>query len=268
MILICKKELASIFGERRMIFSLFLLPMVLMVAMTYIRTPDAWVQEETVQFPNQILLMLPYFLTLLLFANAMKIGTDMIAGEKERGTMASLLVAPIRRSSIALGKALALMFISGFASIIYVGAMVVFLPNLFTRQQLKNVVTGGLQVGEIVMLTLLLVAIVFLYSAMILFISVFADSVKEASAYIMPVYLLVLMIGVATMYPTEAQPLYVYCIPIYSTSLALQEILLSQLTWGEFMLALASTLCLGACLIYLITRLFESERLMSLSRGK
>ena len=48
----------------------------------------------------------------------------MIAGEKERGTMASLLVAPIKRSSIVLGKVFALMALSGISSVIYVGAMV------------------------------------------------------------------------------------------------------------------------------------------------
>ncbi|MDD3138772.1 MAG: ABC transporter permease, partial [Lachnospiraceae bacterium] len=42
-------------------------------------------------------MMLPYFITILLFAGAMGIGTDMIAGEKERGTMSSLLVTPIKR---------------------------------------------------------------------------------------------------------------------------------------------------------------------------
>ena len=53
--------------------------------------------------------MLPYFITILLFAGAMGLGVDMITGEKERGTMASLLVTPVKRSSIVLGKVFALM---------------------------------------------------------------------------------------------------------------------------------------------------------------
>lgn len=74
--------------------------------------------------------MLPYFVTLMLFAGAMGIGTDMIAGEKERGTMASLLVSPIKRSSIIFGKVFALMAISGLSSVVSTIAMVVCMPIL------------------------------------------------------------------------------------------------------------------------------------------
>ena len=69
-------------------------------------------------------MMLPYFITILLFAGAMGLGVDMITGEKERGTMASLLVTPVKRSSIVLGKVFALMALTGISSVIYVAAMV------------------------------------------------------------------------------------------------------------------------------------------------
>jgi len=86
------------------------------------------IQDEQKASGKALGMMLPYFITILLFAGAMGIGTDMIAGEKERGTMASLLVAPIKRSSIVLGKVFALMALSGISSVIYVGAMVAFMP--------------------------------------------------------------------------------------------------------------------------------------------
>ena len=65
---------------------------------------EMYIQDEEKASGRAIGMMLPYFITILLFAGAMGIGTDMIAGEKERGTMASLLVSPIKRSSIVLGK--------------------------------------------------------------------------------------------------------------------------------------------------------------------
>lgn len=73
--------------------------------------PDMIVQDEKKANGKELGMMLPYFITILLFAGAMGIGTDMIAGEKERGTMASLLVSPVKRSSIVLGKVFALMII-------------------------------------------------------------------------------------------------------------------------------------------------------------
>ena len=69
--------------------------------------PDMVIQDEEKAGGKVLGMMLPYFVTILLFAGAMGIGTDMVAGEKERGTMASLLVSPIKRSSIVLGKVFA-----------------------------------------------------------------------------------------------------------------------------------------------------------------
>ncbi len=65
--------------------------------------PDMVIQDEQKAGGKALGMMLPYFVTILLFAGAMGLGTDMVAGEKERGTMASMLVAPIKRSSIVLG---------------------------------------------------------------------------------------------------------------------------------------------------------------------
>ena len=80
--------------------------------------PDMVIQDEAKASNKAVGMMLPYFITILLFAGAMGIGTDMIAGEKERGTMASLLVSPVKRSSIALGKVFALMLVAGASSLI------------------------------------------------------------------------------------------------------------------------------------------------------
>ena len=94
--------------------------------------PDMVIQDEQKAGGKALGMMLPYFVTILLFAGAMGIGTDMVAGEKERGTMASMLVAPIKRSSIVLGKVFALMIISGISSIVYVAVMVGFLPQMMS----------------------------------------------------------------------------------------------------------------------------------------
>lgn len=92
--------------------------------------PDMVIQDEQKAGGKALGMMLPYFVTILLFAGAMGLGTDMVAGEKERGTMASMLVAPIKRSSIVLGKVFALMIISGISSVVYVAVMVGFLPQM------------------------------------------------------------------------------------------------------------------------------------------
>lgn len=227
--------------------------------------PDMMIQDEQKAGGKVLGMMLPYFVTILLFAGAMGIGTDMVAGEKERGTMASLLVSPIKRSSIVLGKVFALMIISGVSSVIYVASMVVFMPQMLGGASGEDLgISLTFSAGQIVMLALLLVAIAFLYSAVIVLISVFAKTVKEASSYVMPMYMLVLVLGITTMFTTNTPKDWFYMIPIYNTSLALQKILTQEVTYAQYGMTLGVTLALGAVLIGVIAKAFESEKVMAI----
>ncbi|MCQ5201491.1 ABC transporter permease [Mordavella massiliensis] len=223
------------------------------------------IQDEDKASGKALGLMLPYFITILLFAGAMGIGADMIAGEKERGTMASLLVAPIKRTSIVLGKVFALMVISGISSLIYVAVMVICMP-LMMRSMTGT--SGGslnlqMDVEQTVMLAFLLVAIAFLYAAIVALISVFAKTTKEATSYIMPVYMLVLVIGLLTMFQTGTPDPSRYYIPIYNSALALQGILAKDITVMQYIVTLAETLVVGGVLTACIARAFKSEKVMA-----
>jgi sodium transport system permease protein len=133
---------------------------------------DMVIQDDEKASGQALGMMLPYFITILLFAGAMGIGTDMIAGEKERGTMASLLVAPVKRSSIVLGKVFALMVVSGISSLVYVAGMVICTPFMMDSMTgMDEALNLNLGPDQILMLGLLLVAIAFLYSAVVALIS-------------------------------------------------------------------------------------------------
>lgn len=222
--------------------------------------PSMIIQDEEKAGGKMLGMMLPYFITILLFAGAMGIGIDMVAGEKERGTMASLLVSPIKRSSIVLGKVFALMITSGVSSVVYAVAMVAFMPQMMGETGM-NV---SLSMSQIIMLAALLVAIAFLYSAIIVLISVFAKTIKEASSYVMPVYMLILVLGILTMFSTSAPGEWAYAIPIYNTSIVLQGILTQEVSMGQYGMTLGITLVLGIVLIGVIAKAFESEKVMAI----
>lgn len=226
---------------------------------------DMVIQDDDKASGKALGMMLPYFITILLFAGAMGIGTDMIAGEKERGTMASLLVSPVKRSSIVLGKVFSLMAISGISSVIYVGAMAACMPMMaraMTGQSAAGMSLNftGAQIG---MLGVLLVALAFLYSTIIALISVFAKTTKEANSYIMPAYMLVLVIGLMTMFQTGETSAAGYYIPLYNTSLVLKGILSQEVTMMQYGVTLGMTLVLGAVLTGIIVKAFESEKVMA-----
>ncbi|MBM6744165.1 ABC transporter permease [Drancourtella massiliensis] len=222
---------------------------------------DMIVQDDQKASGKALGMMLPYFITILLFAGAMGIGTDMIAGEKERGTMASLLVTPVKRKSIVLGKVFALMTISGISSVIYIVVMGATFPKILGGD-------SGLDIEitpeQIAMIGVLLVAISFLYSAIVILISVFARDLKEASTYITPAYMVVLVIGMMTMFTTSEAGMKDYLIPFYNTALALKGILTSEVTMAQYGVTLVMTLVLGGILTAVIAKAFESEKVMNL----
>lgn len=223
------------------------------------------IQDDDKASGKAIGMMLPYFITILLFAGAMGIGTDMIAGEKERGTMASLLVSPVKRSSIVLGKVFSLMTISGISSLIYVIAMVVCAP-LMMKSMTGSGADGlniSLSVQQVVMLGALLVAIAFLYSSIIALISVFAKSTKEASTYVMPAYMLVLVVGLLTMFSTGDPTQTDYYIPLYNSALVMKGILGQNVSMLQYGITLIETLVIGGVLLGVIVKAFQSEKVMN-----
>lgn len=218
------------------------------------------IQDEKKASGKELGRMLPYFITILLFAGAMGIGTDMVAGEKERGTMASLLMTPIKRSSIALGKVFALMSLSGLSALISVVAMIFFMPVMggeSTSMGASVSLQQGLMIGG------LLVAISFLYATIIALLSVFAKTTKEASTYVMPVYMLILVLGMMTMFNMGEVSAKSFLIPIYNTALVLQGILTGEVTVYQYGITLGMTVGISLVLIGVIVKAFNSEKVMS-----
>ena len=75
----------------------------------------------------------------------------------------------------------------------------------------------SLEVGQVLMMAFLLIAIAFLYSGIIVLISVFAKDTKEANSYIMPVYMLILILGIATMFTTQNIESWYYACLLYTS---------------------------------------------------
>lgn len=226
---------------------------------------DMVIQDDEKAGGKVLGMMLPYFITILLFAGALGIGGDMIAGEKERGTMASLLVSPVKRSSIALGKVTALMAISGLSSLVYVAVMAICAPLM-----MDSMMGGGgngldlhLNPQQLLLMGVLLIAIAFFYSSIIALLSVFAKSTKEANSYVMPVYMVVIIVGLLTMFQSGTPETLKYWIPIYNNALVLQGILTQEISTGAYLITMVENLLLGALFTGGIVQAFKSEKIMS-----
>ena len=220
------------------------------------------IQDESKAAGRVLGMMLPYLITILLFAGTMSLGTDTITGEKERGTLACMLVTPIKRSEIVLGKLLSLTVLSILSASVYVVALVISLPKTMGSLGAENM-SVSFNASQIAMMAAIILALAFLYVLLVAVVSVFARTVKEAATYVTPLYLIVIVAGLFTMFATTGtREVYEYIIPIYSSSICLSEIFSNELTIAHFLMSFGTTIVISALLTAGIVKAFNSEKVM------
>lgn len=226
------------------------------------RNEDSVIQNDNKAQGKLFGAIIPYMITILLFAGAMNLGADSFAGEKERGTMAALLMTPVKRSVIVYGKLFALMILSGLSALIYGGAMIFAMPLLY--RTLGSMMGQDLNFppSQMFMMLTLIVTLVFLYVALIALCSTFARNTKEGGTFITPVYMIVMVIGVLTMFKGEDIKNLQYLIPLYGPTMALKNVFTFDITTIGFVFAILSNLGTGALFAWITSRLFHNEKIM------
>ncbi len=222
------------------------------------------VAPEEAQGTGILVAMLPYFIIIFVFAGSMGMGMTVTAGEKENGSLAGILVNQVSRSSIAIGKVLFLVTsallnaVSSFA-----GILIAVSFGLLGDQLGGATSVGGLTtpVGLIALLVVLVTTAGFAASVIILLGSL-ARSMKEASGYIMPVYLIAILIGVATIGLDTAENLLVFLAPIVNAIFLLKGLILSQYTLVQVLLTAAVNLGVLALMTVFTSRVYNSERIL------
>ena len=226
---------------------------------------DNLVQDEDKAAGKMLGTMLPYFITMLIFAGAMGLGVDMIAGEKERGTLATMLLSPVKREQIVLGKVFSLAILAVMSAAVYIISMVIALPMMINNIGGGDALAGvsiSFTGGQIAQMVILMIGVVLLYVSIICMVAVFARNVKEASSYISPVYILVLVVGMITMYTSADGVFYKYLIPVYGSTMAFKDILTREITMPNFLATTVSTYLFAAIMVAVMTKAFNSEKVM------
>ena len=209
--------------------------------------------------------MMPMLLNIMLFAGAMGIGIDVIAGEKERGTMATMLLTPVNRETIAMGKVLSLGIVAVISALCTFGAIIASLPNAANLLAAGNEVSlAGLAFSpmDYIMLLVILIIQVGIFVGLICLISVIAKSVKEAGTYISPIYILVMISAFATVFTSGNVKMFNYFIPVLGNVFAIKELLLRELSYMEFGVTVGISITLILILLKFITLAFNNEKIM------
>ncbi len=205
--------------------------------------------------------MMPMLLLIFLFSGCMAVAPESIAGEKERGTIATLLITPTKRGSIALGKIMALSVISLLSGASSAIGTTLSLPKLMGAASEQLTVTYG--VGDYALLGVVILSTVLLLITLISIVSAFAKSVKEAQTYVTPLMIVVILVGVTAMFGSGAKTeLCYYLIPVYNSVQCMVGIFAFSASPVLILTAVAANLAVTGLGVFLLTRMFNSEGIM------
>ena len=207
-----------------------------------------------------------YMVIILSMTGAMYPAIDLTAGEKERGTMETILSSPVSRLDLVLGKFLLVFSASlttAILSVISMGSSFYFLGH---SQAVAASGGQGLQMNlgwvSIVAVFLMALPLSVLFSALLMTIALFAKTYKEAQSYLTPMTFVVVIPAVASLMPGVELTPKLALIPILNTSLICKEIITGTYHWNSIALIFASTCVYAAVSIFLAIKMFQRESVL------
>jgi sodium transport system permease protein len=203
---------------------------------------------------------LPYIFVIFCFLGSMYPAIDLGAGEKERGTLETLLTSPASRFQILLGK-FGVIVLTGVlsAAIGILGLYMGIRQNKEVPQELLDAILGILEPQSIALVLSLLLPLTIFFAAFLLSLSIFAKSFKEAQSIVSPLTILVILPVAIGLIPGITLNATTALIPILNVSLATKEIIAGTIAPGLLALVYVSLIFLAAVSLYGCSKWFERE---------
>jgi sodium transport system permease protein len=206
-------------------------------------------------------MFLPYLMILTLVAGAATIAADIVAGEKERRTLETLLVSSATRSEIVLGKYLTIITMAMINVIINLVSLSVSVRFLVSQTGLN---TQGLQmpISSFLILLAAMVPLATLFAALLLSISTFSRNMKEARTYEQPIMMVSMMLGMISFIPSIEINNLLALIPVVNISLLFKAVMINEYHLSHLLITVGSTLFLDVIAIWMTVRLFNTENVL------
>ena len=224
-------------------------------------TYDLSTDEDTY---GQILSMLmPLLLMVFMFNGCVQVAPESIAGEKERGTIATILVTPVKRSHLALGKLLALSIISFASGVSSLIGIILSLPNIIDVQ--LNDIARLFTPWDYFMLLLIMFSTVLVIVSLMSVLSTYAKTVKEATAYITPFMLVILGISMSGLFLTnlsDSVNIALYLVPLLNSARCFTSIFSFDCNAVHVALSCLSNLICSILLAVALSAMFQSEKII------
>lgn len=209
--------------------------------------------------------LLPYFMVLAILTGAMGLGAEITAGEKERSTIATLLVSQLSRTEIVVGKFLAVLTVSLLSSILSAIGLLIgvyFFGGGLTPAAAAGVAVFRLDLTSFAWMIVVLVPLAVILAALVVIVGSFARSQKEASTYLLPIYMIIVLVGMMSMTGGVTFEGLRFLIPIANALYALQDIIVGDIVFANLAYTLAANVACGSLLIAAAVQLFKREAVL------
>lgn len=209
--------------------------------------------------------LVPYFVILLCLTGAMYPAMDLTAGEKERGTIETILCSPVSRTHLVLGKFLMVLTASIATAVLAIASMALSfgvgkkLLLAFTNGSADSALQITITGKAMASIFFVVFPMAVFFSAALLALSLFAKSFKEAQSYISPLMIGVVLPAVASLLPGVELNASLALIPVLNTSLVSKEIITGTYHWNLIALIFLSSSVYAGIALAIAVKLFQRE---------
>jgi sodium transport system permease protein len=209
--------------------------------------------------------ILGYILILMTLTGAFQAAIDLTAGEKERGTLETLLVSPATREEIVMGKFYATVtgaLISATLNLVSMGVTMAYVFNLVGERGAQASIAFSVSPWSLMLLLLTLLPLAVLFSGVCLAVAVTARTYKEGQSLMTPMMMVSILPAMVSMIPgVELSPLMAL-VPIANVSLMTKTLLSGETPWLEIFLTIGSTAALAWLSLRWVIAQFHSESVL------
>ncbi|MCL6566210.1 MAG: ABC transporter permease [Acidobacteriia bacterium] len=212
---------------------------------------------------NILGLLLPYFIIALCLTGAMYPAMDVTAGEKERGTIETVLASPVRRTDLVLGKFLLVSLVAAVTTALAIASFSLTATlgaGLLARVSDRLVLALSAKAAAAVFFMVLPLAVTF--AAGLMAVALLARNYREAQTYLGPLLFVVILPAVASMLPGIELTPKLALVPVLNVALVAKEIFVGNYPWKLIGIIFGSTCVYAALALWAAVRQFHREEVL------
>lgn len=208
--------------------------------------------------------LIPYLLIPICLVGAVYPAIDLGAGEKERGTLETLLLTPIPRTLLVLGKFFTILTTALLSALLTVGSMGFWAMIVSSMVDMKPVrdAFGSIGLIDLSLILLLLVPLACIFASLLLAISIYARSFKEAQNYMGPINMIIFMPIIGALVPGVTLGWNTVFIPIMNVALAIKEIIKGTVDYVMVGAIFGSMTLIAVVMLVFSIRWFSREEVL------